>query len=78
MKSQRQVLSALASIAKHTVDFAELIVEAELFPNVLNHMAHPDENVVKGAAVLTREVCKHSFEVGYLFKIYFYLKIKQL
>lgn len=62
-KMQRQVLSAFGNIAKHSIEFAEFVVEAEIFPNALIDMAHPDENVVKAAAVLTREVCKHTFEV---------------
>lgn len=61
---QRQVLSALGSVAKHSVDLAEIIVEAEVFPDVLVHMAHPDDNVDRAAAVLTREVCKHTLEVN--------------
>lgn len=63
---QRQALSALSSIAKHTVNLAESIIEAEIFPDVLLHMAHPDEGVNKAAATLTREICKHSLEVKQL------------
>ena len=33
--SQRQVFSALSQIAKHSVDLAEMVVEAEIFPAVL-------------------------------------------
>jgi len=29
-------------------------------------MAHSDENVSKVAAILTREICKHTFEVKYV------------
>lgn len=54
---------ALSSIAKHSVHLAESIIEAEIFPDVLVHMAHPDECVVKAAAMLTREICKHTLEV---------------
>ena len=32
---QRQVFSALSQIAKHSVDLAEMVVEAEIFPAVL-------------------------------------------
>lgn len=35
-KLKRQVASALAQIAKHSVDLAEVVVEAEIFPNFLN------------------------------------------
>jgi len=54
----------LSSIAKHSADLAEAVVEAEVFPDVLMHMAHPDENVDRVAAVLTREICKHTLEVS--------------
>lgn len=40
------------------------MVETEIFPDVLVHMAHPDENVGRVAAILTREICKHTFEVN--------------
>lgn len=33
---QRQVFSALSQIAKHSVDLAEMVVEAEIFPAVLS------------------------------------------
>lgn len=32
---QRQVFSALSQIAKHSVDLAEMVVEAEIFPAIL-------------------------------------------
>jgi len=56
-------LLALSSIAKHSAELAEAVVEAEIFPDVLMHMAHPDENVARFAAILTREICKHTLEV---------------
>lgn len=62
---QRQVLTTLGSIAKHDTNLAEAVVETEVFPNVLIHMGHPDENVVRSAAVLTKEVCKHTSEVNF-------------
>ncbi|KYM79307.1 Sperm-associated antigen 6 [Atta colombica] len=61
-KAKRQVLLALSSIAKHSADLAEAVIEAEIFQDILAHMAHPDENVSKIAAILTREICKHTFE----------------
>lgn len=54
---------ALSSIAKHSTELAEAVIEAEIFPDVLVHMAHPDENVGRVAAILTREICKHTLEV---------------
>jgi len=32
---QRHIFSALSQIAKHSVDLAEMVVEAEIFPAVL-------------------------------------------
>lgn len=58
------MLLALSSIAKHSADLAEAVVEAEIFPDILIQMAHPDENVGRVAAILTREICKHTFEVN--------------
>nr|CAD7580785.1 unnamed protein product [Timema californicum] len=60
---KRQALSALASIAKHSVDLAELVVEAEVFPQVLIHLAHPDKLVARSAAFVVKEVTKHTLEL---------------
>nr|CAD7403186.1 unnamed protein product [Timema cristinae] len=60
---KRQALSALASVAKHSVDLAELVVEAEVFPQVFVHLAHPDELVARSAAFVVREVTKHTLEL---------------
>lgn len=57
------MLLALSSIAKHSADLAEAVIEADIFQDILAHMVHPDENVSKVAAILTREICKHTFEV---------------
>lgn len=48
---QRQVLSALSQIAKHSVDLAEMVVEAEIFPAVLTSLNDPDEYVKKNVAI---------------------------
>ena len=53
-----------AQIAKHTVELAELVVEAEIFPAVLVSLKDPDEYVSKNVATLVREVCKHSPELA--------------
>ena len=34
-KLKRQVFSALSQISKHSVELAEMVVEAEIFPNIL-------------------------------------------
>ena len=41
---QRQVFSALSQISKHSVDLAEMVVEAEVFPAILTSL--------KGTAIL--------------------------
>lgn len=60
---QRQVFSALSQISKHSVDLAEMVVEAEIFPAVLTCLKDPDEYVKKNVATLIREVAKHTPEV---------------
>ena len=37
-KLKRQLFSALSQVAKHTVELAEMVVEAEIFPNVLTSL----------------------------------------
>ena len=37
-KLKRQLFSALSQVAKHTVELAELVVEAEIFPSVLSSL----------------------------------------
>lgn len=54
---------ALSNIAKHSADLAESVVEADVLPDILMHMAHPDENVGRVATILIREICKHTLEV---------------
>jgi len=65
-KLKRQVCSCLAQIAKHSVDLAEVIVEAEIFPNVLNCLKDTDPFVRKNAATCIREVAKHTPELAKL------------
>lgn len=61
---QRQVFSALSQIAKHNVDLAEMVVEADIFPSVLTSLKDTDEYVKKNTATLIREIAKHTPEVG--------------
>lgn len=61
-----QVCCALAQVAKHSVDMAETVVEAEVFPRVLTCLQFPDELVRKHAATVVREVAKHSFDLAQL------------
>ena len=51
-----QVCCALAQIAKHSVDLAEVVVEAEVFPKILTCLKFPDELVRKHTATVVREV----------------------
>lgn len=43
---------------------AEVVVEAEVFPSVLLHLAHRCPQVRKNAAALVRDVVKHSVELA--------------
>jgi hypothetical protein len=61
-----QVCCALAQVAKHSVDMAEAVVEAEAFPRALTCLQFPDDLVRKHAATLVREVAKHSAELAQL------------
>lgn len=45
---------------------AEVVVEAEVFPTVLIHMAHACPIIRKNAATLVRDVVKHSLELTQL------------
>ena len=57
------MFSALSQIAKHSVDLAEMVVEAEIFPAVLQCLKDSDEYVKKNVATLIREIAKHTPEV---------------
>lgn len=59
-------LVLVGSCAKHSTEMAEVIVEAELFPLVLIHLAHSCTLVAKNAACLVRDVVKHSLELAQL------------
>ena len=58
--------SCLAQISKHSVDLAEVVVEAEIFPGVLNLLKDLDVYVRKNAATCIREVAKHTPELAQL------------
>lgn len=68
---QRQVFSALSQIAKHNVDLAEMVVEADIFPSVLTSLKDSDEYVKKNTATLIREIAKHTPEVGFFILLSF-------
>ena len=48
---QMMNVQCLAQIAKHTVDLAEVVVEAEIFPRILNCLKDMDVQVRKNAAM---------------------------
>ena len=50
-----QVCSALGQVAKHSVDLAEVVVEAEIFPKILTCLKDVDTTVRKHAATCIRE-----------------------
>lgn len=43
---------------------AEVVIEAEVFPSVLLHLAHRCPLVRKNAAALVRDVVKHSVDLA--------------
>lgn len=62
-------MTALGCIAKHSTELAESVIEAKIFSaEVLYHTQHPNDNVVKAAATLIKEVCKHTVEVSLRFE----------
>ena len=65
-KLKRQVCSALAQIAKHSLDLAEVVVDGEIFPPVLTCLKDTDELVRKNSATLVREIAKHTPELAQL------------
>ena len=46
-----------------SVELAEMVVEAEIFPSVLTCLKDNDELVVKNTATLIREIAKHTPEL---------------
>jgi hypothetical protein len=65
-KLKRQVFSALSQISKHSVELAEMVNEAEIFPAILKSLKDCDEYVQKNVATLIREISKHSPELSQL------------
>lgn len=68
-KVRKQSLSCLCQIAKHTVDLAESVIDAEIFPNALICLKDVDSGVRKNAVTLLCEISKHSAEVLVLWDI---------
>ena len=55
---KRQVCNCLGYIARHTIDLAENVVEAEIFPKILYRLKDQDPLVRKFAATCIREIAK--------------------
>lgn len=55
-----QVCVSLAQVAKHNLDLAETVVEADVLPNMLTCLRFPDAAVQSAAMQVVREVVKHS------------------
>ena len=53
----------MSQVSKHSVELAEMVVEAEIFPAILSSLRDPDDYVIKNVATLIREIAKHSPEV---------------
>ena len=54
----------MSQVAKHSLDLAEAVVEADVFPQALTCLQFPDAAVKSAAAYLVREVVKHSAELA--------------
>jgi hypothetical protein len=65
-KLKRQVCSCLSQIAKHSVDLAEVVVEAEIFPKIFQCLKDDDTLVRRNAATCIREIAKHTPELAQL------------
>merc|ERR1712199_130746 len=63
---KRQAAADLAQIAKHSVDLAEVVVEAEIFPRILHCLKDVDEYVRKNAATCIREIARHTPDLAKL------------
>ena len=56
----------MSQIAKHSVDLAEVVVEAEIFPRILLCLKDVDEYVRKNAATCIREIARHTPDLAKL------------
>jgi len=65
-KLKRHVCACLAQIAKHSVELAEVVVEAEIFPKILTCLKDVDTQVRKNSATCIREIAKHTPELARL------------
>lgn len=61
-----QVCCCLSSIAKHSVELAEVVVAADVFPKVFLSLKDTDPQVRRNAAIVVREVCKQNPQLAQL------------
>jgi hypothetical protein len=57
------VFAALSQICKHSLLLAEMVMDADVLPNMLVSMRDRDEKVAQNCAGLLREFSKHNEEV---------------
>ncbi|KAH1011210.1 hypothetical protein HUJ04_000627, partial [Dendroctonus ponderosae] len=75
------------AIAKHSPELAEVVVEAEIFPSVSQHLSHACPAIRRNAACLIRDIAKQSLEltqfvantggIGSLLEVLFQYPVKQ-
>ena len=65
-KLKRQLCSCLSQVAKHTVELAEVIIDAQIFPAALIALHDADPFVRKHCATLLCEIAKHTPELSQL------------
>jgi hypothetical protein len=64
---EQQVVCTLSHIAKHSIDAAELVVEAGIFPRGLEFLKDPDQPLTrKWSAALVHATVKHTRELAQL------------
>lgn len=63
-KLKTQACLALAAIAAHSVDTAELVVEEKIFPSALTCFTDADKDLRVAAAKLVYEIVKHTQELS--------------
>lgn len=65
-KLKRQVCSCLSQVAKHSIDLAEVVVEAEVCPKIFVCLKDKDHVVRRNAATCIREIARHTPELAHL------------
>ncbi|VVC36511.1 Armadillo-type fold,Armadillo,Armadillo-like helical [Cinara cedri] len=63
-KVQRNALTLIKNIVKHSLFLTETAIESNLFPDLSLLMAHPTESIRSNAAKVIREVVRHSIQIA--------------